>query len=97
MKVIFYIEAVYFHPENPTPSVVISVRNNIDSVVPGEPVFVDKQSDMKKVLKDLFLDNIKIHKTSFMIGLEEYKKSGMMVGDRLEIDMKISNHGEIAN
>lgn len=95
MKVIFYIEAIYYHPENPTPSVIISIRNNIENIVPGEPVFVDKQSDMKKILKDLFLDNIKIHKTSFMVGLDEYRRSGMIVGDRLEIDMKICNNGDI--
>jgi len=95
MKVIFYIEAIYYHPENPTPSVIIAVRNNIDSISPGEPVFVDKQSDMKKVLKDLFLDTIKIHKTTFMIPLDEYQKSGMMIGDRLEINMIIKNNGEI--
>ncbi len=97
MKIIFYIEAIYYHPENPSPSVVIAIRNNIENITPGEPVFVDKQSDMKKVLKDLFLDTIKIHKTSFMVGLDEYHRSGMMVGDRLEVEMKICNDGEITN
>ena len=96
MKVQFFIEAIYYHPENPTPSVVIIIRNNIESLASSEPVIVDSHDDMRKVLKDLFMDSVKTHKTSFVVGLEKYRKSGMMVGDRLEIDMKINNSGEIA-
>jgi hypothetical protein len=95
MKVEFFIEAIYYHPENPTPSVVIAVKNKIESLAPEEPIFADSRSDMKKILKDLFMDSVKTHKTSFMVTLEEYRKSGMMVGDRLEIEMTIKNNGEI--
>ena len=95
MKIEFFIEAIYYHPENPTPSVVIAVKNKIESLAPGEPVFMDSSTNMKKILKDLFMDSVKTHKTSFVVSLEEYRKSGMMVGDRLEIDMVIRNNGEI--
>jgi len=97
MKVEFFIEAIYYHPENPTPSIIIVIKNKIESLTPGEPVFVDNRTDMKKILKDLFMDSIQTHKTSFMVGLNEYRRSGMMVGDRLEIDMTINNSGEIVN
>ena len=97
MKLEFFIEAIYYHPENPTPSIIIAIKNNIESITPGGPIFVDKNSDMKKVIKDLFMDSVKTNKTNFVIGLEEYRRSGMMVGDRLEIDMKVNNNGEIAN
>lgn len=95
MKIEFFIEAIFYHPENPTPSVVISVKNRIESLVPGEHVFVDSRDDMKKILKDLFMDSIQTHKTSFVVPLDEYRKSGIMVGDRLEIDMTVKNNGEI--
>ena len=96
MKVEFYVEAIYYHPENPTPSVVIVIRNNIESLS-NEPVFADSHTDMKKILHDMFLDSVKTHKTSFVVGLEEYRSSKIMVGDRLEIDLKVNNNGEIAN
>lgn len=97
MKVEFFIEAIYYHPENPTPSVVIAVKNKIESLTPTEPIFADSKTDMKKILKDLYSDSIQTHKTSFVVSLDAYRKSGMMVGDRLEIEMKISNYGEISN
>jgi len=97
MKVEFFIEAIYYHPENPIPSIIIAVRNNMSSFTPAEPVFADSESNMKDILKDLFIDTIRTHKTTFMIPLDEYRKSGMMVGDRLEIDMTIKNSGEIVN
>lgn len=97
MKIEFFIDAIYYHPENPIPSVVIAIRNNMESLAPAEPVFADSRTDMRKAIKDLFLDNAKTHKTSFVVGLEEYRKSGMMVGDRLEIEMTVNNNGEISN
>lgn len=89
------MEGIYYHHENPTPSVVIVIRNNIESLTPAEPVFLDSRDDIKKILKDLFMDTVRSHKTSFVVGLDEYRRSGMMVGDRLEIDMIIKNNGEI--
>lgn len=61
----FYVEAIYYHPENPAPSVIIIVRNNLESLTPTEPIFADSKSDMKKILKDLFMDSVKSHKTKF--------------------------------
>lgn len=97
MKVEFYVEAIYFHPENPIPSVVISIRNNVESLTPDEPVLINNHNDMKKAIKDLFMDNARTHKTSFVVGLEKYRESAIMVGDRLEIEMTIKNNGEIVN
>ena len=95
MKVEFYIEAIYYHPENSIPSVVISIKNNIESA--NEPIIIDSRDNMKEVLMNLFRDSTRTHKTSFVVGLNEYRKSGMMVGDRLEIDMIVKNNGEIQN
>jgi len=95
MKVEFYVEGIYYHPENPIPSVVIVVRNNMDSMN-QEPIITDSKSDMKKALKEMFLDHVKTHKTSFLVGLDDYRKSGIMVGDRLEIDMRINNMEKFA-
>jgi len=95
MKVEFYIEAIYYHPENPVPSVVIAVKNNIETA--NEPIMISGPADMKEALKSLFRESTRTHKTSFIVGLEEYRRSGMMVGDRLEIDMIIKNNGDIAN
>ena len=93
MKVEFYIEAIYYHPENPIPSVVIAIKNNIEAV--NEPVIINSREDMKEALKSLFRESTRTHKTSFVVGLEQYRRSGMMVGDRLEIEMTIKNNGEI--
>lgn len=95
MKIEFYVEGIYYHPENPTPSVIIMIRNNVKSLSPPIPVFVDKHDDMKKVLRDVFADSVKIHKTSFVVGLDDYRKSGISVGDKLEVEMKVNNNGEI--
>lgn len=95
MKLEFYIEAIYYHPENPIPSVIISIKNNIEAA--NEPIIIGSRDDMKKALMDLFRDSTRTHKTSFVVGLEEYRRSGMMVGDRLEIDMIVKNNGEIKN
>lgn len=95
MKVEFFIEAIYYHPDNPIPSVVIAIKNNIEAI--NEPVVINSPNDMREAIKNLFRDSTRTHKTSFVVGLEQYRRSGMMVGDRLEIDMKISNSGEIAN
>lgn len=94
LKVEFFIEAIYYHSENPIPSVVIAVRNKVDDVT-DKTLFADNREDMHKALRDLFLDATKIHKTSFMISLEKYRESAMMVGDRLEVDLTIKNNGEI--
>jgi len=94
MKVEFFIEAIYYHPENPIPSVVIAIKNNIERI--NEPVLINSPADMKEAVKNLFRDSTRTHKTSFIIGLDEYRRSGMMVGDRLEIDMTIKNNGEIS-
>lgn len=95
MKVEFFIEAIYYHPENPTPSVVIAIKNRVENTSSTEPFFADSKDDMKRIMKELFKDSAQTHKTSFVVPLGEYRRSGMMVGDRLEIDMVISNNGEI--
>jgi len=95
MKIEFYIEAIYYHTENPVPSVIISVKNNIEAA--KDPLIIGSHDDMKKALIGLFRDSTRTHKTSFVVGLEEYRRSGMMVGDRLEIDMTIKNNGDISN
>ena len=97
MKIEFYVESIYYHPDNPIPSVVIVIRNNMDNLTPDEPVFIDSKTDMKKILRDLFRDSAQTHKTSFVVGLEKYRESKMRVGDRVEIEMTVRNSGEIAN
>jgi len=95
MKVEFYIEGIYYHQENPVPSVVIVLKNNIETI--NEPVIINSHEDMKAALKELFIESTRTHKTSFVVGLDAYRRSGMMVGDRLEIDMQIKNNGVIVN
>ena len=97
MKLEFFIDSVYYYPDNPIPSVIVVMRNNIDSLMDNEPIILNSKDDMKKAFKNLFLNDAKTHKTSFMVGLDEYRKSGVLVGDRLEIDVVIKNNGDISN
>lgn len=96
MKVEFFVEAAYYHPEYPTPSVVIVVRNNV-SLRPTEPIIVNSPRDMKDAFKKMFMEDAKTHKTSFLVSLEQYRTSKIMVGDRLAIEITINNKGEISN
>ncbi len=38
MKVEFYVESIYYHPDNPIPSIIISIKNNIETA--KEPVII---------------------------------------------------------
>ena len=96
MKVEFFVESVYYHTDNPTPSIIIVIRNNLKNLTPDDPIFVDSKSDMKKIMKELFNDALQTHRTSFVIGLEKYRQSGIMIGDRLEIEMTIKDNGRFA-
>ena len=97
MKIEFYVEATYYHPEYPTPSVVIAVRNNVESLGPSEPIIVSGPGDMKDAFKKIFMEDTKTHKTSFLVSLDQYRTSGIRVGDRISIEIKINNKGEIQN
>lgn len=97
LKVEFYVEATYYHPEYPTPSVVIVVRNNVESLRPSEPIIVSGPGDMKDAFKKMFMEDAKTHKTSFLVSLEQYRQSGISVGDRLSVEISINNKGEIQN
>ena len=97
MKVEFYVEATYYHPEYPTPSVVILVRNNMASLLPSEPIFVSGPGDMKDAFKKMFMAESKTHKTSFLVSLDQYRLSGVKVGDRISVEITIDNRGEIQN
>lgn len=97
MKVEFYVEATYYHPEYPTPSVVIVVRNNVESLGPTEPIIVSGPGDMRDAFKKMFKEDAKTHKTSFLVSLEQYRRSGIKVADRISIEITINNRGEIQN
>jgi len=96
LKLEFYIESIYYHPENPIPTVIVIMRNNIDNISPEITIAANRE-ELRKKFNEMFLDSVKTHKTSFMIPLQVYRKSGMMVGDRLDIEISINNEGEISN
>jgi len=97
LKVEFYVEATYYHKEYPTPSVVIIVRNNIESLTPTEPIFVSGPGDMGAAFKKMFMEESRTHKTSFLVSLDQYRDSGIKVGDKISVEIKIDNIGEITN
>jgi len=95
LKIVYYVEGIYYHPENPSPSVIVVLRNTIDTTGPQEPILLDSRTDIRKAITELFSDSVKYHKTSIMVTLDQYRASGIMVGDRLELETTISNNGEI--
>ena len=95
MKVEFYVEATYYHKEYPTPSVIIIVRNNIESLSPKEPIFVSGPGDMEAAFRKMYLEESKTHKTSFLVSFDQYRDSGIKVGDKISIEIKIDNIGDI--
>ena len=97
LKVEFYVEGIYYHPEYPTPAVVIVIRNNVEDRAYTEPVIVEGPGDIKDIFKKMFLNDRKTHKTSFLVSLDQYRTSRISVGDRVEIEIKINNKGEISN
>lgn len=81
MKVEFFVEGAYYHPEYPTPAVVILIRNNVDDMNhPTEPIIVNGPAEIKDAFREMFLQDRKTHKTSFLVPLDQYRTSGIMVG-----------------
>lgn len=96
MKIEFYVETVSYYGEYSRPSVIIVVRDNIENLSP-EPIVVRGSQSMESMFKKMFMEESKNHKTSFVVPLEQYRDSGIKVGDKISVEIKIDNVGKIAN
>jgi len=89
----YFVDSIFYHGKDPgNPSVLIGIRNGIthdDNKV--ETVIINSQNDLRNAFQKLFADESKIHKTSLVMSLAQYRQSNIKIGDRLELGIKINN------
>jgi hypothetical protein len=89
----FFVTAIHHYTNS---SVCIYLQNNIKNTVPSVAIIHDIES-LKKLIKTSHSNYAKTHKTSFILSLDKYHSSKIMVGDKLNFDVSTNNAGEIKN
>lgn len=90
MKLEFFVEGIAYSSFTQKPMVAIILRNKIKEDDTG-PVIVTDKRDIAKAVFKMMHDNNGLQRIELMIDFAEYEKSGMKIGDRLEIDVSVKN------
>lgn len=97
LKLEFFVEAIFYSLQHSIPSVIIEIRNNMDNLSSTSKIVFTNPRDRYDAFKKIFMNESKSHQTSFLISLDQYRLSGIKIGDRISIDITIDKSGEISN